>query len=879
MKLELSNFKCHEFKQFEFTENNVILISGKSGVGKTSIIEAIVFVLFGSGRKITKYGQKSCYVRLQINIHSKSLDIKRTKGPNRLTLEYLDTTFMNNTNHYEDAAAQGVINELFGTQYESVGYLSQSSLNSFVLMGPQEKLSFLENLVFKSSDLKETKQKVQNLIKERTQILQNTTGKVEMLSDIISTTSCENETFPVLKKSGTIITDKREQEIVEKNTDTEIRNLTKKIDVIDKKLTKLSTMKTNQEQHEKAIEKYNNEYNSIKKMFTKTVDELIDIKDVGTPSNSENFEENINQYIDLLNILIDKNTDEYKKNNLVLDEIKNNDKYFELQKSITEKTKQYDDLYNSELSDLQHKKDQYSKKIISDDVIEEHTTEIDDLNEYIQTIEKYKTLTNEKSSIVKSLQKIISKHTTSLNLSDHPISDNSIQYIDTILTTVDDKITNLSETIEKLVVDINKIKLMGKRYKCPECSVGLSFCSKTNELILFHKDSEHNEDLEDVLVKKRKSLSKYTELSETIKKHKTQLINIEKNIQKIVDTYELEDLNITDSEIDDIRVSIKELQEKIYTNKETIISCKNIDEKLCDKTLMNHMLKQISKEISTLSKEFDSLQKPKIHNVDKSELLEKTTKLKFEINRYNTLSKDLERISDELYSIEKVTSSPEKLTMKSISKHIELNNNEREKNVMQKSNMIQQQHDIATWKVKHEQYCIYEMRKTELNELENTIKEIKDKLQSIYKLKDYIKKAENILLERAINQINNYVANYLDIFFQTDPINVNLCTRYDEKSSSKNGQLTLTIDYKGMDADLSILSGGELQRVVIAYNLALSELFSVPMILLDECTSNLDQELTEIVVKGIKRNCGEKTMIMIAHQVVSGIFDTTVEIQ
>ena len=81
-----------------------------------------------------------------------------------------------------------------------------------------------------------------------------------------------------------------------------------------------------------------------------------------------------------------------------------------------------------------------------------------------------------------------------------------------------------------------------------------------------------------------------------------------------------------------------------------------------------------------------------------------------------------------------------------------------------------------------------------------------------------------------------------------------------------------------MDADLSILSGGELQRVVIAYNLAMSEIFSVPMILLDECTSNLDQELTEIVVKGIKYNCKGKTMIMIAHQVVSGIFDNVISI-
>jgi len=94
----------------------------------------------------------------------------------------------------------------------------------------------------------------------------------------------------------------------------------------------------------------------------------------------------------------------------------------------------------------------------------------------------------------------------------------------------------------------------------------------------------------------------------------------------------------------------------------------------------------------------------------------------------------------------------------------------------------------------------------------------------------------------------------------------------------RNGQLCIGIDYKGMDADLSVLSGGELQRVVIAYNLALSELFAVPMVLLDECTSNLDQELTEIVVNGIKQNCKGKTMIMIAHQVVSGIFDNIIEI-
>ena len=89
-----------------------------------------------------------------------------------------------------------------------------------------------------------------------------------------------------------------------------------------------------------------------------------------------------------------------------------------------------------------------------------------------------------------------------------------------------------------------------------------------------------------------------------------------------------------------------------------------------------------------------------------------------------------------------------------------------------------------------------------------------------------------------------------------------------KQKTKERTQISILIDYKDIEADISILSGGELQRIVIAYNLALSELFNLPLILLDECTSNLDQELTEIVVKGIHRNCNDKMIIMIAHQVV-----------
>ena len=97
------------------------------------------------------------------------------------------------------------------------------------------------------------------------------------------------------------------------------------------------------------------------------------------------------------------------------------------------------------------------------------------------------------------------------------------------------------------------------------------------------------------------------------------------------------------------------------------------------------------------------------------------------------------------------------------------------------------------------------------------------------------------------------------------------------KKSTKP-QINLSVNYKGVDCDLNSLSGGELQRVIVAFNLALSEIFNLPFILLDECTSNLDQESTNIIVSGIKNNFEKKNVIIIAHQVVSGIFDKVIKI-
>jgi ABC-type transport system involved in cytochrome bd biosynthesis fused ATPase/permease subunit len=140
-------------------------------------------------------------------------------------------------------------------------------------------------------------------------------------------------------------------------------------------------------------------------------------------------------------------------------------------------------------------------------------------------------------------------------------------------------------------------------------------------------------------------------------------------------------------------------------------------------------------------------------------------------------------------------------------------------------------------------------------------------------LKDKILESESICISNITNSINIHAQEYLDLFFPNDPINIKLTAFKTTKKQTTKPQINLEIEYKGMEIDLGMLSGGELARVVLAYTLSLAEIFNSPMILLDECTSSLDQEMTTIVMDGIRKSFSNKLVIIIAHQVITGYFD------
>ncbi len=79
--IELGNFLSHSDTQLNF-DNGVTIFVGDNGAGKSSIIDAITFALFGKhtrGEKkgIVKRGTNQSYVKLNFNIAGKQYQAER----------------------------------------------------------------------------------------------------------------------------------------------------------------------------------------------------------------------------------------------------------------------------------------------------------------------------------------------------------------------------------------------------------------------------------------------------------------------------------------------------------------------------------------------------------------------------------------------------------------------------------------------------------------------------------------------------------------------------------------------------------------------------------------------------------------------------------
>ena len=209
MHIRLVNFRCYVDETFDLGDSTMALISGPSGVGKSSLFLGIYFALYGVGKKVTAHGKKSCRVELTME----GMKIIRTRAPNRLVLELDDES-------YEDDVAQELINRKFGDTFEVTGYIAQNAVDSFIIMSPVEKLKFLEKFAFRDINLAEIKARSKAYISETRTDLTAATSQLEMARQVLSEmTPPKQVKFPIKCKL-------EQQDLAAKNEGIKLKNAT-----------------------------------------------------------------------------------------------------------------------------------------------------------------------------------------------------------------------------------------------------------------------------------------------------------------------------------------------------------------------------------------------------------------------------------------------------------------------------------------------------------------------------------------------------------------------------------------------------------------------------------------------------------------------------
>lgn len=431
--------------------------------------------------------------------------------------------------------------------------------------------------------------------------------------------------------------------------------------------------------------------------------------------------------------------------------------------------------------------------------------------------------------------------------------------------------TNLSEELE----NYNRINENYNRCKnvltCPTCDSKLKLVE--NDLVKFTDKIE----LEHIDTKKINStklkLDKISDKLAVEKNNEAEYNKYECKINKIKEKYE---------EIPEYK-SIQDdyLYLKKYKDEQLLL-----EEQLANIKESSH-LKELHNELLELQTKIDKIPESSVKsNLDKDSIYkliceQKSLKEEYkfindEIMNYNTIIDEQNTEKDQIisdYESKYTETNILTLTSKLDDHKVNLQNN---KNKLDETVSINK--TIEDW---HN----YQTQKEEYDALNNSIKnlskekiECENKYNASLKFKNIILSCEAAIMHDIINTINLTAKTYLDIFFQDDPINVNLSSFKENKKGIIVPTINVETEYKGMECELSMLSGGELSRVILAFTLALNELFNSPLILLDESTASLDQESTNIVFEAIKNNCISKTVIIIAHQVVNGGFDNIISL-
>jgi len=511
LRILLKEFRCWKDLSIDIPLGEVTLIKGDSGCGKSTILQAILWCLYGKIQLVMPVTKKvaNTEVTLEFPFHFNGkndiLNITRTKST-RVTLSH-------SKDFYEDKVAQEIINDLFGSYdlWLASCYVGQGTRNTFLTAPNSGKMELLNSIAFHEEDPRVFIEKINDVLNEKNTIYNfklseynsNLAKLEELMSKIdINKALTEQHRKDITDEINILSTELSKLKIIKQQYDIDtgiLNNLHKQLSNLQDIILpepndnlKSLMIKYNYD------ERYNyQEINSIisllfqkeaisEKGFLDHDVPIFTMDDYRNTLNNENlFDYNYNL---LLSLNINCNYDEESisnritnmKNTISYNEylqinkeyqslINTNLSYIDTTDLLQESTKIKNEINNIKSLDNLISRPDYSKYDVSslnnDIIILQQKLSQNPINENIDECTKINQKINDLNSDLKILQQ--NKTIDSLN----------------------EKLSNLINKDNNLKNEIYRLELNNTSLKCPKCSESLNL--ENNKLVLSHDNSNH----------------------------------------------------------------------------------------------------------------------------------------------------------------------------------------------------------------------------------------------------------------------------------------------------------------------------------------------------------------------------------------------------
>jgi len=839
MKITLKNFRCHRDAHFEIPDEGLVMLSGESGMGKTTILNAVAYAMYGNLRKPYSHGTTTCQVTLEI----KGMTITRSNRPNRVIVEYQEA-------EYEDDAAQGLIDKVFGMNFQEFmasSYVVQSLHNSVVSMTPTEQVKFVEKLAFSDDIHVEYRTKFKEAVKAARETLTRAEGKLAVIEKQISSAEADLPEDP----SDIDGVDPDEVKRSRSETLSQIKTIKGRLKALEEELSQLQD-----------VEKQNAELIEQKRKLEVEISQFTQLRtnlgEILEPEEIEGLETKLEELKTLLS-----QTKSYQSHKAVLAKI---EKYqTDNATAVKERIAELEDSLPSQkdLSALE------SSVEGLEELRQKHSAEASEIADA-------KKARDTATTTIKEIFTDAKKLFTDKQLSRIKKGKALLNFLERKLKVLKGEMEAAKRAVKDLEAGISRQDILGKVYTCPCCSAKLAF--KDEELCEAPDAPEaEDEEASDAQVRLTSERMNLTSSSARVEKVKEWVILLQASLAELEKTIPKPTVKYNHREAVDME---KRLAEHRRTQKD-------IEALKTTGSTETSAVKDLKAEAKILAKGYPKKFTPTLDAEAIEEQISQVTSDLDEAWRnkseHSSLSREISTREGKLRYINKRLPGNKKLLPSRKTRDISTVQGEissLQSSVIELTGKLEElavlAEHIATYEVYKRDLKSLEKLKTQRDSYESERSAAEKELEGALGLEAAGKEAEILAMEKTIESINEHAKGYLEELFE-DTIVVRLeGTKTTSRGATKT-QMNTIVEYRGDEySSIDELSGGETQRVELAFLLAVNDMIGSQMILLDECLNNLDAGINMEVLSHLRDLSDGKLILVVSHEAVQGVFDDIV---